>query len=556
MYFPYITHPVTVPVLRDGRDPQPHPVLIAGGGPTGLALALGLARYGIASVVLEADQTVCTGSRAACLSRRTLEIMAQLGVLDAYLAKGLPWTSGTSYYRGTEVFSFDMPHDGNQKLPPMINLQQCYAEQFLADAIAARASDLVQIRWGTRITHVRQDAAGVQAQVRTEDGEQYLVTGDWLVACDGARSSVRDQLGLRMAGTAYQGSYVIVDIELRTGRPMRRYCWFDPPSNPGSTLLMHKQPDDIWRLDYQLRPDEDPAEAVKPENVMPRVRGHLRMIGEPDDVRPVWISTYQARALTLDTYRHGRILFAGDAAHLVPIFGVRGMNSAIDDTHNLAWKLAFAARNWAPETLLDSYSRERVHAARENIRHAVKSTEFMAPPSSAFDVMRTAALGLAVDGHAWAATLANPRQTAPVSYAGVTYPAPAEGEAVPAPGDVLPECPLTLSDGTPAHLTDLLGAHVTALAVTGDAPLPPPLVGELTALAAGPVPSAHYTVAAAPTAGAAYDHTGKLLPLLAARPGTVLLIRPDGHLHARLDRPGPGQLTAALSTLLTREAAT
>src|SRR5574337_842586 len=415
MYFDYVTHPVDVPPLRDGADPTRHPVLIAGGGPTGLAAALGLARYGVASVVLEADRTVCTGSRAICLSRRTLEIMDQLGVLDAYLDKGLAWTTGTTYYRDTEVLRFDMPHDGNQKLPPMINLEQCYAEQFLVDGVTARNDDLVQIRWGTSIAQVQPHADRVEVQARTDDGEQYRISGHWLVACDGARSVVREQLGQRMAGTAYEGSYVVVDVELHTDRPMHRYCWIDPPANPGSTVLLHKQPDDIWRLDYQLRADEDPAEAVKPENVMPRVRSLLRMIGEPDDVEPVWISLYQARALTLESYRHGRVLFAGDAAHLVPIFGVRGANSGIDDADNLAWKLAFVVKGQASERLLDSYSAERVAAAHENLSYGTKSTEFMAPPSFAFELMRHAALSLAVK-HPDLRSLINPRQTSAIAY--------------------------------------------------------------------------------------------------------------------------------------------
>ncbi|MEU3617972.1 FAD-dependent monooxygenase [Streptomyces sp. NPDC006872] len=547
MYFDYVTHPVTTPDLTGGWDPVRRRTVIAGGGPTGLALALGLARYGVPSVVLESDRTVCAGSRAACLSRRTLEIMDQLGAVDTYLAKGLAWNGGVSYYGDTEVLRFAMPHDENQKFPPMINLQQCYAEQYLLDAIDRYGDGLVEIRWGSRVEALRQDPDGVELEVRTDDGDTYTMAADWLVGCDGARSTVREQLGLRLTGTAYEGRYVIVDVELKTDRPALRYAWFDPPSNPGSTLLMHCQPDDIWRLDYQLLPGEDPEEAVRPENVMPRVRSHLRMIGEPDDVEPVWISLYKANALTLDSYRHGRVLFAGDAAHLVPIFGVRGMNSAIDDTHNLAWKLAFVAAGRSPVELLDTYSVERVHAARENIRYASKSTEFMAPPSFAFDTMRTAVLGLAVEGHTWASSLINPRQTQPISYedCGFTGPAdPSVGGPGPAAGEVLPECPLTLTGGKAGHLTDLLGPRITVLAFTADGELAPDLRAELDALSTGPVPLATAVVSAAPTRTAAHDHTGRMFPLYGAQPGTVYLIRPDGHVYARRQHPRPGEIRA------------
>ncbi|MGP3920847.1 FAD-dependent monooxygenase [Nonomuraea sp. 10N515B] len=543
MYFDYVTHPAYEPAQR--HDARRHPVVIVGGGPTGLALALGLARYDVPSVVLEADQTVCVGSRAACLSRRTLEIMEQLGVADSYLAKGLPWTKGVSYYRDAEVLRFAMRDDPDEKFPPMINLQQCYAEDYLL-AAAQRHSGLVEVRWGNTLTALSPTPDGAELAVRTATGQDYTMTADWVVGCDGARSAVRELTGLRLSGTSYEGAYVIVDVELSTDRPAMRYAWFDPPSNPGSTVLMHRQPDDIWRLDYQLRPGEDPDEAIKPENVMPRVRSHLRMIGERDDVDPVWISLYRARALTLDAYRHGRILLAGDAAHLVPIFGVRGMNSAIDDTHNLAWKLAFVTRGWSPERLLDTYSAERVHAARENIRYAAKSTEFMAPPSFAFDTMRTAVLSLTAEGHSWASSLINPRQTTPISYATCGFTGESTAAGGPAPGDVLPECPLTLPTGKEGHVTDLLGPHITVLVFTADGIIPP----DVRTVTAGPRPLDVGVISAAATPAAAHDHTGRLFPRYGARPGTAYLIRPDGHVYARRQDPRPGEIQALVNAMI------
>jgi 3-(3-hydroxy-phenyl)propionate hydroxylase len=226
---------------------------------------------------------------------------------------------------------------------------------------------------------------------------------------------VRERLGLQLEGTQYEGRYVIVDVVQKSRRPVERLAWFDPPSNPGSTLLMHRQPDDVWRIDYQIRDDEDPTEAVKPENVLPRVASHLAMIGEDAPWEPLWISIYNAKCLTLRDYRQGRVFFAGDAAHLVPIFGVRGLNSGLDDAGNLAWKLAAVIGGDAPEGLLDTYSIERVHATRENLAYGARSTEFMAPPDFAFRLMREATLRLAVsDPHV--RPLINPRQSAPIAY--------------------------------------------------------------------------------------------------------------------------------------------
>ena len=257
---------------------------------------------------------------------------------------------------------------------------------------------------------------------------------------------------------------MIVDVVQKTKRAVERLAWFDPPSNPGSTILMHRQPDDIWRIDYQIRDDEDPLEAVKPENVLPRVAAHLRMIGEDEPWEPLWISIYNAKCLTLDSYRHGRVVFAGDAAHLVPIFGVRGLNSGLDDAGNLAWKLAAVMEGRAADSLLDSYSVERVHAARENIAYGAKSTEFMAPPNFAFKLMREATLRLALSDDK-VRPLINPRQSSPISYVGSPLNGPQAGDwtsALAAPGAPAPEALLAGPDG-PLHLSRCFGRDMLCL---------------------------------------------------------------------------------------------
>jgi 3-(3-hydroxy-phenyl)propionate hydroxylase len=155
------------------REVQRHAVAIVGGGPVGLAVALGLARHGVRSVLIEADASVCYGSRAICISRRSLEIIERLGALDGFLAKGLPWTGGRSYYRSDEVLHFQMPQDENQKLPPMVNLAQYHIEQFLLDAAETQA-DLIDIRWQTKVTAMREDAHGATLQLSTPAGEYEM----------------------------------------------------------------------------------------------------------------------------------------------------------------------------------------------------------------------------------------------------------------------------------------------------------------------------------------------------------------------------------------------
>jgi 3-(3-hydroxy-phenyl)propionate hydroxylase len=344
----------------------------------------------------------------------------------------------------------------------MINIQQYYVEQFV-HAAAMRAGG-AEVRWSARVCTVRPQSSAVDVEFQTADGRIHSVHADWLIACDGGRSTVREQLGLQLEGTQYEGRYVIVDIEQNTRRTVERLAWFDPPSNPGSTILMHRQPDNVWRIDYQVADHEDPLEAVKPENVLPRVQAHLDMIGETAPWKPLWISIYTAKCLTLPGYRNGRVLFAGDAAHLVPIFGVRGLNSGLDDAGNLAWKLALVLHGHAGEALLDSYSTERLLAARENIAFGAKSTEFMAPPHHGFALMREAALRLALVSPD-VRSLINPRQTAPVEYVNSPLNQPDDGQDFTGgarAGMPAPEARLITVQG-PGHLTALFGAGFVAL---------------------------------------------------------------------------------------------
>lgn len=455
--------------------PAKVPVLIAGGGPVGLSLAALLGRYGIQCLVLEADASWCEGSRAICISRRSQEILGWVGADAALLAKGLSWVGGRSYFRDTEVLHFEMPSEPAQRFAPMINIQQYYIEQY-AQAAALRAG-CVDIRRSARVSAVRQHGSAVQVDFQAADGLSRSVSADWLVACDGGRSTVREQLGLQLEGMQYEGRYVIVDIEQVTKREVERLAWFDPPSNPGSTILMHRQPDNVWRIDYQVADHEDAVDAVKPENVLPRVQAHLDMIGETAPWKPLWISMYNAKCLTMPAYRSGRVLFAGDAAHLVPIFGVRGLNSGLDDAGNLAWKLALVQQGHSAETLLDSYSSERVAAARENIAYGAKSTEFMAPPHRGFALMREAALRLAVVSPQ-VRTLINPRQTSPVEYLASPLNAADDEEAFGGdarPGMPAPEARIRTVRRA-GHMTTWFGGSFVALYFSDHPRLPAPLI--------------------------------------------------------------------------------
>ena len=547
----------SLPPLKGGVDPKRRPVVVVGGGPVGYCAALGLANYGVPVVLLEADDSVCFGSRAICISRRSLEIVERLGAIKRFLDVGLPWTGGRSFYRNTEVLHFKMPADENQKLPPMINLAQYSIEQFLLDAAEAR-SDLIEIRWQNKLTAIDARDKGALLTVNTPKGD-YIMEADWVVAADGGRSFLREALGLQLQGTSYEGRYVIVDILLDSHRPTERLAYFDPACNPGSTVLVHKQPDNVWRIDYQLRDGEDADEAIKPENAIPRVRSLLDMMGETAPWNPIWMGIYKANALTLENYRHKRVLFAGDAAHLVPIFGVRGANSGIDDADNLAWKLAFVVKGLASERLLDSYSVERVAATHENLSYGTKSTEFMAPPSFAFDLMRRAVLSLAVK-HPALSSLINPRQTSAITY--MTSPLNVIGRADefergPVPGQPLSECPVTIVEKGAAregHLTDLITPAVTAMYFADDGATPSALTALAVSMRERGVPfvlntlTRHLHVDVAEAHG--WDHTGRLFDMYGATGGTLYLVRPDGHVFGRWHRFDGEAARAALDHVL------
>ena len=373
---------------------QRAPVVIAGAGPIGLVTALALAQHGVRSVVLEAERQVSEGSRAIAFTRRSMEILQQVGVAHRITQNGLPWRCGNSYYRGQRVFRMENPHDPDDRFSPLINIQQQYLEQYLAEACAA--SPLIGLRWGNKLVSFEQDSAGATLQVDTAEGP-YMLRADWLVAADGARSVVRALMDLRLEGASYEGKFVIADIRVDLPLPTERLAFFDPDWNPGNTILMHREPHGLWRLDYQLPPGETPEDALQPESLKARIDAQLAMIGHAGIPWEMdWCSVYSARALTLPDYAHGRVLFTGDAAHLLPIFGVRGANTGFQDAQGLAWRLALVAKGLAAESLLQSYSSERVGAAREIIDEAGKSTRFMTPPTRGFRLLRDAVLSLSL----------------------------------------------------------------------------------------------------------------------------------------------------------------
>lgn len=511
-------------------EPTTAKVAIIGAGPVGLVAALELARHGVASVLLDDKTTVNDGSRALCLARHSMETLQQLGLAEKFLSAALGWTSGRSYYKSEEVFRLHMPHSAHERFMPMYNLQQQYIEQYLAQA--ARATGLVEMRWGNAVTRASVVDGKAHLEVSSAHGD-YTLTTPYCIAADGARSVVRRDLGLRLNGDAYEGKYVIADIRIESSFPTERRAFFDPAVNPGATLLVHKQPHGIWRIDWQLQPGESEQEVLAEPAMRKKITAILAMLGETEPWELEWWGVYKAYTLCLDDYRHGPYFFSGDAAHLVPIFGVRGLNSGIADSGNIAWKLACVLNSDAPDALLDSYSPERRGATMEVFENASKSTAFMTPPTRGFRLMRDAVLSLSLR-HSFAKPFLNPRQSTPYTYAdsdlstqGVQL---SEWSSGPEAG--APLINHNLSDGS--YLLDHLPHGFCLLAFVGR-DQGATLTTDLRTLSAQYNSSIEVLCICrdGSAEAAIIDADGTLFQRYGASEGSVYLVRPDRHVAAR-----------------------
>lgn len=542
VFYTYAVHPFRTPPELTGAA-APVPVAVVGAGPVGLLIAIELARYGVRSVVLESELQVSHGSRAIVLTRRSMEILQHAGVAAPFVEKGLPWSRGRSFFRGSEVYQMVMPHDAHDRFQPGLNLSQQYIEEFLVDAAAA--TGLVDLRWGSRVTALDQDGEGVTLTVDTPEGEYALRAGH-VVAADGGRSTLRRMLGLRMEGRAYAGNFVIADIRAPIDLPTERLCYFDPDWNPGNNVLVHRQPDSIWRLDFRLPDGETADESLEPERLASRIELVLDMIGRKVPWELDWATVYSASTLTLPDYVAGRVIFAGDAAHLLPIFGVRGANTGIQDAGNLGWKLAFVARGLAGPELLATYSAERVAAAREICEEAAKSTRFMTPPTDGFRLLRDAVLSLSLS-ESFCRNLLHWRTSRPHTHGDSVLNSPSDAFA----GGAEPGAPaLNACLGPDDHLQDHFGPGFQLLLF----PAAPEDVAALAAAArATGVPVTVLAVGVAAADGADVvlpDPAGVVAARYGAAPGDAYLVRPDLHVCARWHAPTPQTLISALETAI------
>lgn len=528
--FPY----ATPPELR-GAKPERRPVAIVGAGPVGLAAAVDCALHGIPCTVLDDNDVVSVGSRAICWSKRTLEIFDRLGVGDRMLEKGVTWKVGRLFHREREVWNFDLLPEAGHKMPAFINLQQYYVEQYLVER-AADFPDLIDLRWKNKVTGIDQRSDGVSVSVDTPDGG-YELEADWLIACDGARSPLRSMMGLDFEGRVFEERFLIADVEMKADFPSERWFWFEPPFHTGQSALLHKQPDDIYRIDLQLGWDSDPEEEKKPENVIPRIE---KVLGR-SDFELDWVSVYTFQCRRLDRFVHDRVVFAGDSAHIVSPFGARGGNGGIQDVDNLIWKLAMVVRGAAPESLIASYDEERIHGADENIMNSARATSFMTPKTEMERLFRDSVLDLAGEFEFARRLVNSGRLSKPCSLQGMSLQTPSDGNGVE-PGVAMLDAPV--ADGGTDWLLGHFGGRFSLMAV--EAELPEGLPGKIDTVLVTRDPSRR-----ANSGATLIDKDG----LVAERygSGNTYLIRPDQHVAARFASPVAAEIAAAHSRATGRE---
>jgi len=539
LYFEYPFFPFRRPAEMDGKATH-HAVAIVGAGPVGLTAALELARRGIKSVVLDDKDTLNDGSRAICISRYSYETLQQLGVVDRFVDKGLGWTHGRCYYREHMIHRLEMPHSDDERFFPMYNIQQQYIEQFLVDKAQADYPDLIDLRWQSRVTGVEAGKDGVGLTVSTPEGD-YVLQSEWLLAADGARSVIRSGMGLRLQGKNLEGRYVIADVRMDHDFPTERRSFFESSVLPRSTILIHQQPDDIWRVDYQLQDGEDPDEAIREENIRARVQAILNMIGHKADWELEWWSIYTANTLCLDDYRHGRVLFIGDAGHIVPIFGVRGLNNGFADAVNAAWKLAYVIKGAAPERLMDSYTPERRGATLDVFQNAGKSARFMTPPTPGYTLMRKAVLSLAVN-HDFTNRFADPRQVQPYTYADSPLTSFKDRDREFDAGPPTGASAVNQRMGEDDFLLDHLGPGFSGLYFSEHGTLPTELSDLFKDLAVDGDPFTPIMIDKG-------KHPG-IFKTYDAEDGTFYLLRPDRHVAARWKSVRIEEVKTALKTTL------
>jgi 2-polyprenyl-6-methoxyphenol hydroxylase-like FAD-dependent oxidoreductase len=381
-------------------------VLVVGAGPVGLTMAFELQRRGISCCIIDKESAPTTQSRALAIHARTLEAFENMGIVDEILKAGQKLHAVNIYVHERRILHLTMD-ELESPYPFIISLPQAETERILASELKKSG---IEVARGTELIEVSQDAEHVYATLKHADASISEETFDWLIACDGAHSTIRHKLNLEFKGSRYPDAFILADVNVKTTLPQTEAHMFH---GEDGILAMFPYGNDRFRLladvpfDSPLikptenqdkdveatretpeknRPEENTADAAHGGGIP---RSHLNLkkptLEEFQDIvdkrgpsglqisNPIWLATFAIQRRSVNHYRKERIFLAGDASHIHSPAGGQGMNTGIQDAYNLAWKLALVIEGASPVSLLDSYDSER-HTIAKGV---LKMTDFL-----------------------------------------------------------------------------------------------------------------------------------------------------------------------------------
>ena len=496
------------------------PIAIVGGGPIGLTTGLGLAHHGLPFVVFEEDDRLSLDTKAGTTLSRTLEVWRRYGALDRILERALRVDEIGEIDRATNRSTLSVRLDalGNEtRYPFVINMPQHHFEPLLADALRERSADAMHL--AHRLTGFVEHPDHVVLILQTPAGERR-VEASYLLACDGGRSIVREQLGIAVEGESLPERYALVDLEvdLDVANP-RDYPYLAYFADPREWMILVRQPH-CWRFLFPLPPGA-------PEPTVTSLRDKVvAFIGSVSAVRVLGMNVYRVHHKVASRWRSNRVFLMGDAAHLITPMWALGLNTGVLDASNLPWRLAWTLRGWATEQILDGYEREQkpvamhgsgemAEAARRNMARIDDRIAAMTANNWSNAYTR-ALLGVRLDVEGTGDWSMVATQTEPPVRA----------------GDRMPDAPLHGPDGRLLRVHDLVAHSFAALYFT-DARRRPPIPSETS-------PALHHYVVSrwdAPYDSglrnrALLDVGDRLFKRLGIPADSMVLIRPDEHIAA------------------------
>ncbi len=497
--------------------------LIVGAGPTGLVMAHELARDGIQCRLVDKTPHRAMESRAIAIHARTVETFELMGLADAFLDAGQR-IAGVNIYGESGRIAHAAFGMLETRHPFVLGVPQDETERILEERVARHG---VRVERNTELISLAQRESGVSVRLRTADRVEEVDT-DWLLGCDGAHSTVREQLGISFSGATYPEHFVLADVKVAGGLDhAEAQVWLQREG----ALAFFPLPEDRWRLIIINSPPDwhdEPGLAQCQALVDERGLDHLRL-GDPR-----WTAVFRIHRREAARFRNDRVFLLGDAAHIHSPVGGQGMNMGIQDAFNLAWKLSLVLRNGGNPQLLDSYEAERKPVDEAVVRQTDRATRLVSLHGTVARFIRDHLMSLLTQIPAVAEKLGEGLSALAVNYrSSPIVEEHATGMAGPAAGDRAPDAPLVAAkDAASLRLYDLFAEHRHVLLLLGNGPeVAPPILPCFPES----VFTAHRVVPPGTPGGDYIDREGIVARRYGSTPAAYL-IRPDGYVGFRCDQ--------------------